>query len=73
MKADVRLTAKQYKLIERHAAALPSLERDTFKHGVVSRLCGEPSDHAVSIACNLVMDARPAFMCAVSSETTERS
>jgi hypothetical protein len=66
MKPDVRLTAAQYRLIERHAAALSPRERDSYKHAVVSRLCGEPSDHAVLAACNVVMDARPAFMCAAA-------
>ena len=64
MKPDVCLSAKQFQLIEQHARSLPYRERDSFKHAVVSRLCGEPSDHAVSIACNMVMDTRPAFMCA---------
>ena len=71
MKPDVRLTAAQYQLIERHAAALSPHERDTYRHAVVSRLCGEPTDYAVSTACNVIMDARPAFMCtAAFPETT---
>jgi hypothetical protein len=67
MKPDVRLSAAQYKLIEQHAAALPPDERDVYKHSVVSRLCGVPSDHAVSLTCNRVMDARPIFMRAKES------
>jgi hypothetical protein len=60
MKDAVRLSAAQYRLIERHAAALPPRERDGYMHAVLSRLCGEPNDHAVSLACNLALDAMPA-------------
>jgi hypothetical protein len=63
-KPDMKLSAKQYQLIEQHAAALPPAERPSYMHSVVSNLCDEPSDHAVSITCNRILDMRPAFMLA---------
>jgi hypothetical protein len=60
----VRLSAMQYRLLERYAQTLPPTERETFRHSVLERLRGEPSLAAVEAAITTTLDRRPAFMCA---------
>jgi len=50
------LTDYQLYAIERAAAALPPAARSEFLAQVAAQLSGQPSDDAVQIAINLVLD-----------------
>jgi hypothetical protein len=55
------LTDYQLYAIERAAAALPYAARSEFLAQVAAQLSGKPSDDAVQIAINLVMDRAAAL------------
>ena len=50
------LTDYQLRAIQRAAAALPPATRSEFLQHVAAQLSGQPSDDAVQIAINLVLD-----------------
>ena len=55
------LTDFQLHAIERAAAALPHADRSDFLAHVAAQLSGQPSDDAVQIAINLVLDRAAAL------------
>ena len=56
------LSARQLRLVDRHAAMLPVHEREAFLRRVAGRLTGTPADGAVCHAINQALDvAREEF------------
>jgi hypothetical protein len=57
-KQPIGLSDRALAVVQRHAAALPVSQRDTFLRDVVDRLADAPSDDAVAVAVNIVLDRR---------------
>jgi hypothetical protein len=61
----IGLSDRAMSLVQRHAEALPIEEREKFLEDLAKRLAPEPSDFAVSVALNLVLDRRARWKDAI--------
>jgi hypothetical protein len=66
-KHPIGLSDRALALVQRHAAALPVDQRDVFQQDVAARLTDAPSDDAVAVAVNVVLDPS---RCMTDASTT---